>query len=67
MRTSSEGIAGESREGIGRPKKIRRLLWLRMMEFWIFMAIFIFFLIRVLGSHTSQSFLNGIVRRLSHE
>lgn len=63
MRAFSEGITGENRGGGGRPARIARLLWPHLVELWIFTAIVIFFLIRVLGSHTSQSFLSGIARR----
>jgi hypothetical protein len=62
MRTSSEGIAGKNRNGGAKPAEIARLLWPRMVEFWIFMAIAIFFLIRVLGSHAAQRLLSGIGR-----
>src|SRR4029077_15096841 len=63
MRAFSEGINGERREGDGKPAKISRLLWPRLVEFWILMAIVVFFLIRVLGSHTSQRLLSGFARR----
>jgi hypothetical protein len=63
MRACSDGINGESKEGDGKPAKIYRLLWPRLVEFWILMAIVVFFLIRVLGSHTSQRLLSGFARR----
>jgi hypothetical protein len=63
MRATPEGIIEENREGGGKPLKIARLLWPRLMELWIFIAIVIFFLIRVLGSHTAQSLLSGIAHR----
>jgi hypothetical protein len=63
MRTSSEGIARGSQEGRGKLAKIAQLLWPRLVELWISLAIAVFFLIRVLGSHTSQSFLRAITRR----
>jgi hypothetical protein len=60
MQGSSESITVENREGSG---KFVRLLLSRLMELWIFMAIVVFFLIRVLGSHIAQSLLSGIARR----
>jgi hypothetical protein len=60
MRASSESITVENREGGG---KVARVLLSRLMEIWIFMAIVVFFLIRVLGSHIAQTLLSGIARR----
>ena len=63
MRAASEEIARRNQEGCGKPAKIMQLLWPRMVELWIFSAIVVFFLIRVLGSRTSQNFLKVIARR----
>jgi hypothetical protein len=63
MRASSEGIARGNQEGSGKLAKIVHLLWPRVVELWISLAITVFFLIRVLGSHTSQNFLRAIARR----
>jgi hypothetical protein len=60
MRASTESITVENREGGG---KVARVLLSRLMELWIFMAIVVFFLIRVLGSHIAQTLLSGIARR----
>ena len=60
MRTSSEGVIGKNKEGGGKAANIVRLLWPRLMELWIFLVIVIFFLIRVLGSHTAQRLLSSI-------
>jgi hypothetical protein len=63
MRISSEGITVKNGEGGEKPARIAGLLWPRVVELWIFVAIVIFFLIRVLGSHTAQTLLSGIGRR----
>jgi hypothetical protein len=63
MRAFSEGIARGNQESSGKLAKIARLLWPRLVELWISLAIVVFFLIRVLGSHTSQNFLRAIARR----
>ena len=63
MRTASEDVTGKNREGGGKPAEIARLIWPRLVELWIFMAIATFFLIRVLGSHTAQRLLSSSGRR----
>jgi hypothetical protein len=60
MRTFSEGIARRNKDGGGKLIEIARLLWPRLVELWIFTAIAIFFLIRVLGSHAAQRLLSRI-------
>jgi hypothetical protein len=60
MRTSSEGIAGKNMNSGGKLPEIARLLWPRLVELWIFTAIAIFFLIRVLGSRAAQRLLSRI-------
>jgi len=62
MRASPESITGKNRDGSGKPAEIARFLWPRFVELWIFAAIAIFFLIRVLGSHAAQRLLNGMGR-----
>lgn len=63
MRASSEGIARGNQEGSGKLARIAQLLWPRLVELWIFLAIAAFFLIRVLGSHTSQNLFRAITHR----
>jgi hypothetical protein len=63
MRASSEGIARGNQEGSGKLAKIAQLLWTRLVELWISLAIAVFFLIRVLGSHTWQSLLSALAHR----
>jgi hypothetical protein len=43
----------------GHPKRvdIAKFLWPLFVELWIFVAIAIFFIIRIVGSHTAQRFL----------
>jgi hypothetical protein len=60
MRTSSERIAEKNMDGGGKLAEIARLLWPRLVELWIFTAIAIFVLIRVLGSHAAQRLLSRI-------
>jgi hypothetical protein len=62
MRTPAEGITGKNGEDGGKPAGIAPLLWTLLVELWIFVAIAIFFLIRVLGSHAAQRLLSGIGR-----
>jgi hypothetical protein len=57
MRTSSEEITGKSG---GRWSEMARLFRPRLIELWIFTAIAIFFLIRVLGSRAAQRLLNDV-------
>lgn len=63
MRTSPENITGKNRDGGGKSAEIARFLWPHLVELWIFVAIAIFFLIRVLGSHSAQHLLGSIGRR----
>jgi hypothetical protein len=62
MRKFSEDITGKNKEGGGKAGEIARRFWPRLVEIWIFMAIAIFFVIRVVGSHAGQRLLSGIGR-----
>lgn len=60
MRTSSEDFTKKNMQGGGMPVEIARSLWPRLVELWIFAAIVVFFLVRVLGSRTAQQLLNSV-------
>jgi hypothetical protein len=62
MRASPESITGKNQDDGGKAAEIARFFWPRFVELWIFASIAIFFLLRVLGSHAAQRFLNGIGR-----
>jgi hypothetical protein len=51
---------GENKEGRQNTVETFRFLWPRLVELWIFITIFIFFIIRVLGSNFAQGFFRGI-------
>jgi hypothetical protein len=63
MLTSSEGISGKRGQRGGKPSVIKRVLWPRLVEIWIFISIAMFFLIRVLGSQTGQRFVGAMSLR----
>ena len=63
MPTSSEGVTGKTAESGGKPVGIAGRLWPRLVELWIFAAIVIFLVIRVLGSHAGQRLLGGFGRQ----
>jgi hypothetical protein len=63
MPTSSEGVTGKPMESGGKPAGIAGRLWPRVVELWIFAAIVIFLVIRVLGSHSAQRLLSGFGRQ----
>jgi hypothetical protein len=60
MHTSSGRIAGKKNVGVGKQVEIGRFLWPRLVELWIFLAIGIFFVIRLLGSQTARHLLSRI-------
>jgi hypothetical protein len=60
MRTSSEDFPRKNMEGGAMPVEIVRSLWPRLVELWIFAAIAVFFLVRVLGSSAAQHLLKAI-------
>jgi hypothetical protein len=62
MPEASEPIPKNNREATAAPAKITGQVWSRLIELWIFMAIAIFFALRVLGSRVAQSFIKGIGR-----
>jgi hypothetical protein len=57
-----EGKAEKNIGGGEKSVEIARLLWRLFVELWIFTAIVIFIIIRVLGSHTAQRLLSRIGR-----
>jgi len=63
MPKSSEGVTEKLVENGRNPVGIVGRLWPRMVELWIFAAIVIFLVIRVLGSHSAQRLLGGFGRR----
>jgi len=40
--------------------RFAKSLWLRLIEMWILTVLVIFFVIRVLGSHTAQRILDSL-------
>ena len=62
MQESTENGTEKSKERAGTQTGFAKALWPRLVEAWIFLAIFTFFVIRVLGSHTVQRFLGGSAR-----
>jgi hypothetical protein len=62
MQESTGNTTEKSKERAGTPPSFPKALWPHLVEAWIFLAIFTFFLIRVLGSHTVQRLLGGSAR-----
>jgi hypothetical protein len=63
MSTSSENVAGNKVDRRVTPAGKTPRFWSRLVEAWIFIAIGLFFLIRVLASHSAQQLLSHIGRR----
>jgi hypothetical protein len=59
MNTSSEDFLAENNSDRQRPVAMPRALWPRLVELWISAVLAVFFLLRVLGSHTAQRVLSG--------
>ncbi|MFI5058060.1 MAG: hypothetical protein ACHQLQ_07725 [Candidatus Acidiferrales bacterium] len=62
MSTSHGKFTPENKRGHQRRVVIARALWPRLIELWISAVLVVFFLIRVLGSHTAQRILSGLQR-----
>lgn len=63
MSTSSENVAGNHADRRVTPAGKASRLWSRLVELWIFMAIGLFVLIRVLASHSMQQLLRNLGQR----
>jgi hypothetical protein len=63
MQAPAENAAEKSKQSAGMPSPFAKLLWQRLVEFWIVLAILTFLVLRVLGSHTVERLLSGIAHR----
>jgi hypothetical protein len=63
MQAPAENSPEKSKLSAGMSSPFAQLLWRRLVEFWILLAIVTFLVLRVLGSHTVGRFLSGIAHR----